>query len=87
VRVKDKLVDIDPRARWFTPSGRDVAFIIDARSAKLLPLIRARYPRGELQERRGFAGELRAAVYLVPGAEAERAEAGLSAPAVRPGSR
>ena len=86
VRAQDKLVDLDPAAPWFAPGGRDVAFVVDARRAELLPAIRARYPGGSLEERRGPAGELRAAVYRVPAAEALRVARELSARAGRPGS-
>jgi hypothetical protein len=87
VRARDKLVELDASAPWFAPSGRDVAFLVDARKAHLLPAIRARYPGGELQERRGPAGELRAAVYRVPAASVARAAEKLSASAARPESR
>ena len=87
VRVKDKHVSLDPEAAWFEPADRDVAFIVDGRSARLLAAIRARYPGGELQERRGPAGELRAAVVLVSRDEALRVARSLSERGARPGSR
>jgi 4-amino-4-deoxy-L-arabinose transferase-like glycosyltransferase len=87
VRAQDKLVELDPAAAWFEPSGRDVAFLVMGQKAALLPAIRERYPGGVLEERRGPAGELRAAVYRVPAAEVERVARALSARAARPGSR
>jgi hypothetical protein len=87
VRAQDKLVELDPAAPWFAPSGRDVAFVVDPRRAALLSAIRARYRGGVLEERRGPAGELRALVYRVPAAEVARVARRFSASAARPGSR
>jgi len=86
-RAQDKLVALEPSTAWFEPSGRDVAFLVHAQKTALLPAIRARYPGGVLEERRGPAGELRAFVYRVPAAEVERVARALSASAARPGSR
>jgi hypothetical protein len=87
VRVRDKHVALDPVAPWLEPGGRDVAFVVDGRRAALLAAIRTRYPGSEVQERRGPAGELRAAVVLVSGEEALRVARSLSERAARPGSR
>jgi hypothetical protein len=87
VRVRDKHVALDPDAPWFEPDGRAVAIVVDARRAELLGRIRARYPEAQIEERRGPAGELRAAVVRISREEALRVARSLSERAARPGSR
>jgi 4-amino-4-deoxy-L-arabinose transferase-like glycosyltransferase len=84
VRGSAKLVELDPRARWIVPSGRDVAFVVHAGRIRLLPVLRARYPDAAVEERRGPLGHLLAAVVVVPAAEIARTERALpGAPASR----
>jgi hypothetical protein len=86
VRAQTKLTALDPRAPWIGSPARDVAFVVDARKAPLVAVIRRRYPDAPVLERRGSGGELRAVVILVPRDEVLRAEAALSAAGARPGS-
>jgi hypothetical protein len=79
VRARYKLVDLDPRARWLAPGGRDVAFVVHHDKLRLLTVIRQRYPDGVLEERRGPSGRVLAAVYVVPRAEIDRVESALPA--------
>jgi 4-amino-4-deoxy-L-arabinose transferase-like glycosyltransferase len=90
VRARYKLVELDPRAQWLEPGGRDVAFVVHESKLRLLPVVRARYPDGALEERRGRDGRLLAVVYVVPRSAIDRVESALPptrAPAGRPGSR
>jgi hypothetical protein len=77
VRARYKLVELDPRARWLEPGGRDVAFVVHSTKLPLLATLRARYPNGTLEERRAPDGRVRLAVYLVPRADVDRIESAL----------
>ena len=83
VRGRAKLVELDPGVRWIVPSGRDVAFVVHAGKAGLLPVLRARYPGAAVEERRGPFGELRAVVVVVPAADVARTEPSFPAAADR----
>jgi hypothetical protein len=77
IRARDKRVALDPTRSWLEPPGRDVAFLVDGRSAALLGPIRARYPEAPVEERRGPPARLRLAVVRVPAAAIERTEGAL----------
>jgi 4-amino-4-deoxy-L-arabinose transferase-like glycosyltransferase len=79
VRARAKLVELDPRARWIEPSGRDVAFIVHPTKLSLLPVLRARYPDALVEKRYGALGAQLAVVVVVPAAEIARAELALPA--------
>jgi 4-amino-4-deoxy-L-arabinose transferase-like glycosyltransferase len=78
VRARDKLVELPPARRWLEPPGRDVAFLVDGRSAALLQRIRARYPDAAVEERRAPPARLRLAVVRVPAERIARVEGALA---------
>src|SRR4029453_3619625 len=86
IRAPTKLTELDPARPGLARPARDVAFIVDGRKAKLVATILARYPEAALEERRGPAGELRAAVIRVPRSEVLRVEGALTAASGRRGS-
>jgi hypothetical protein len=78
VRADEKLITLDPATRWFSPAAKDVAFIVDRNRLYYLPVLRARYPRGTLQERRGSGGVVEVATYLVSAADAQDVDRALA---------
>ena len=85
VRARAKLVELDPRARWIEPGGRDVAFIVHPTKLALLPGCVRATRAARSRSAAGRAGSC-AVVVVVPAAEIARVEGKLAARSVLEGS-